>query len=108
MDPRRCSRRAAFAVRRQCHFIDPRCATGVDRLLDRGAGRVEVNDLERAVAVTGVEPASVRGDAVRTGDIVVQLRRWQGLMPTKPPMVRFHVRVRVSMTTMPALERSAR
>ena len=52
-DPRRFSRRGA-ARRGQRHLVAPRRAPGVDYLLDRVRGRIEIDDLERAVAVASI------------------------------------------------------
>ena len=58
-----------LAVRRQRHFIDSRGAAGADCLFDGGrVRRVEIDHLERAVAVAGIEPPAVRHDAVGPGD----------------------------------------
>ena len=60
------------AVRRQCHFIHSHGAAGADDLLGGGlGGGIQIDHMQRAVAVTGVEPPAMRRDAVGAGDIVV-------------------------------------
>src|SRR6185312_6662178 len=60
-----------LAVRRQRHLVDPRSATGVDGRLRERVGPVEIEHLERAVAVAGIKPPAVRRHAVGAGDVVV-------------------------------------
>jgi len=72
------------------------------------AGGIQIDHMQRAVAVTGVEPPAMRRDAVGAGDIVVHAAGALSLTPTKPPMVRLKVLLFVSMTSMPEFERSLR
>ena len=57
------------------HLINAGCSTGRDRLLDgRRSRRIEIDHLERTVAIAGVEPPAVRYHAVWPGVIVVHSR----------------------------------
>ena len=79
-------------------------------LIALGGWRIEINHLERAVAVAGIEPAAMRRNAIGSGDVVVHAVpvAIELTTPTKPPMVRLNFRVWVSMTSIPEFERSAK
>jgi hypothetical protein len=64
-----------LAVGRQSHLINPQGATGGDRRHNGvRSGLIEIDDLERAVAVTGIKPPAMGGNAIRSGFSVVHGR----------------------------------
>src|SRR6185295_281170 len=64
-------REKQLAIRGQRHLVDPGRSAGVDGRLRERVGPVEIEHLERAVAVAGVEPPAVSHHAVGPGDVVV-------------------------------------
>ena len=98
---------------REGHFVDPGRPAGRDRR--RGAARIswigELEDLERAVAVTGVKRCDPsRGDrqnAIRAGNAVVGGGWGGGWTPAKPAARPISDRPDPEKISTPALERSA-